>query len=473
MSGGGGSKTPSSTTTTTNPWSGQQPYLKDIFKQAQSTYNDQTGQASYVSPLYQTLINANLAQGQGALPGGTSLTDAWMSQLGIPSGIQTQQDLLTAAGTATNPSIDTANTLTQQAMIGTGPAAALRLGEGRLRGLSADAQKNGSIADLNAIDTMNNPSIANLGILGAAAQNNPAMAQLMATANGDYLTPDSNPYLQQAVQNALDQAQSTIAGQFNQGGRYGSGMMAGTEAQQLGNIATNAYANAYNTERANQLAAQNSIGQLYSTGVDQGISAQNAAGQLYSTGVNQDIAAKQAAGQLYSTGIGQGISAEQAAGQLGTDQMNAALQAAGLSGQLSSEDLSRALQGQSGATQAYLAGLSTQANALNYAPTLLSMQNSQLGNIADAASLQQQISQLPLQQQWQLLNNYGGLVSGSYGQTATSTTPYYSNTAGGALTGALGGAASGATLGTAILPGWGTAIGGVLGGLAGGLSAAF
>ena len=78
-----------------------------------------------------------------------------------------------------------------------------------------------------------------------------------ATISGDYLNPESNPYLRSSVQDALGLAGSSFAGQY--GGAAGtnlgnSGYQEGL-ARTLGQIATNAYGNAYQQERANQLNA--------------------------------------------------------------------------------------------------------------------------------------------------------------------------------------------------------------------------
>jgi hypothetical protein len=77
------------------------------------------------------------------------------------------------------------------------------------------------------------------------------------TIGGKYLSPDSNPYLKASVQDALGLAGSAFAGQY--GGAAGnnlgnSGYQEGL-ARTLGSVATNAYSNAYGSERQNQLNA--------------------------------------------------------------------------------------------------------------------------------------------------------------------------------------------------------------------------
>jgi hypothetical protein len=84
-----------------------------------------------------------------------------------------------------------------------------------------------------------------------------AQGVLGDTISGKYLTPDSNPFLKSAVQDALGMAASTHAGQF--GGAAGANLSnSGYQeslARGLGAAATNAYSNAYNQERQNQLSS--------------------------------------------------------------------------------------------------------------------------------------------------------------------------------------------------------------------------
>ena len=82
---------------------------------------------------------------------------------------------------------------------------------------------------------------------------NPATDMMMGTARGDYLS-SGNPYLSAALQPAIDQ----IQGQFSKAGRSGSGYNVGSMTQALAPV----YAQNYATERQNQMAAQQAIGNL-------------------------------------------------------------------------------------------------------------------------------------------------------------------------------------------------------------------
>jgi hypothetical protein len=84
-----------------------------------------------------------------------------------------------------------------------------------------------------------------------------AQGQLGQTISGQYLSPDSNPYLRASVQDALGLAGSTFAGQYGgaAGQNLGNSGYQEALARGLGATATNAYSNAYGQERQNQLNA--------------------------------------------------------------------------------------------------------------------------------------------------------------------------------------------------------------------------
>jgi hypothetical protein len=86
-----------------------------------------------------------------------------------------------------------------------------------------------------------------------SASNNEAMK----TINGDYLNPNSNPYFASSVNDALGLAKSQFAGMYGGGpgnNLNNSGFQEGL-ARTLGQQATNAYAQNYNTERQRQATA--------------------------------------------------------------------------------------------------------------------------------------------------------------------------------------------------------------------------
>lgn len=110
------------------------------------------------------------------------------------------------------------------------------------------------------------PYLLDLFQRGQAASNTPFSGPRLApgatdvmgdTIRGDYLTPNSNPFLANYVNDALGLVKSNFAGQY--GGQAGSNL--GNSGYQemltrtLANTALPIYANAYNSERQNQLNA--------------------------------------------------------------------------------------------------------------------------------------------------------------------------------------------------------------------------
>lgn len=84
-----------------------------------------------------------------------------------------------------------------------------------------------------------------------------AQGQLGKTIGGDYLSPDSNPYLKGAVQTALDAAKRGVSGQFT-GENFGSSANQEWLGRNLANTALPIYAQNYANERGIQ---QNAIAQ--------------------------------------------------------------------------------------------------------------------------------------------------------------------------------------------------------------------
>jgi hypothetical protein len=107
------------------------------------------------------------------------------------------------------------------------------------------------------------------GIGGALGSFNSQMGQAQ-----NYINPfasgamrGSNPYLDAAIGNSMSEAADAVNRQFSASGRYGSGAHSGTLGKSLGNIATSARMNAYNTDTQNQLAAIGQMGNLSSAGL--------------------------------------------------------------------------------------------------------------------------------------------------------------------------------------------------------------
>ena len=100
---------------------------------------------------------------------------------------------------------------------------------------------------------------AALNLASARALNNPLLGSSQTEINkilqGDYLTPTSNPYLQDLYNQMAGDVTSGVQSQFTKAGRLGSSANQETLARELGNLATKVYAPNYQQERANMMAA--------------------------------------------------------------------------------------------------------------------------------------------------------------------------------------------------------------------------
>ena len=172
----------------------------------------------------------------------------------------------------------------------------------------------------------------------AGANSNLGLSQLGQTASGAYLDPNTNPYMAQMVQAAMDPVtrnyQTSIAPSLDAAasaaGRYGSGTQAGlasTAQQNLGRSLSDLSGNLYGQQFARERQAQDAAAQNY--------------GQLYNAGLNQAM-----------QGLGQAANIQGAAGNQFFAGQNAAQTAAGAYG---------------GAQQAGLSGLSSGFNTGNQA----------------------------------------------------------------------------------------------------------
>jgi len=107
---------------------------------------------------------------------------------------------------------------------------------------------------------------AALNLASARALNNPLLGSSQTEINkilqGDYLTPTSNPYLQDLYNQMAGDVTSGVQSQFTKAGRLGSSANQETLARELGNLATKVYSPNYEQERANMMAATQLAPQL-------------------------------------------------------------------------------------------------------------------------------------------------------------------------------------------------------------------
>ena len=257
-SSGGGSST--TTVQKADPWSGQQPYLYDVFEQAKELYDS-----------------------------GKMAPDYYAGQTVAPQSEWTKQAMAMQAARALEGSASILGA--QQAMDGVVAGQAL----GGNTGLS---------------------------VLGNIAQGDPTAGNTgLAALEG--MSSARNPWMDALYQDASREALAALDSSFSRAGRYGSGAHAAAGADAVSGLAADMYgaayqqqmqaaaqaASAYEAAQGRQLAAAQAAGQLYSTGVGQQISAagmaQNLANQAYT-----DAAALGEAGAVQESYDQQGINAD-------------------------------------------------------------------------------------------------------------------------------------------------------------------
>lgn len=91
--------------------------------------------------------------------------------------------------------------------------------------------------------------------LGGSQLNDSARNQMQSTVQGDYL--NANPYLDQMVNNAMDDVQGRVQSAFGAGGRFGSGINQEVLARELGKTSANIRGQNYGMERGYQNQAMN------------------------------------------------------------------------------------------------------------------------------------------------------------------------------------------------------------------------
>jgi hypothetical protein len=96
--------------------------------------------------------------------------------------------------------------------------------------------------------------VANRAISGSPLTQ-AAQAQNIATQRGDYLNPESNPFLSKSFDLAAGKVRGALDSQFNQSGSYGSSLHQGAMTEQMGDLATKMYGGQYDAERNRQIQA--------------------------------------------------------------------------------------------------------------------------------------------------------------------------------------------------------------------------
>ena len=287
MSGGGSQET----TTSTEPWSGVAPSLRNLYQSAGALLGEPT-----------TLPSMTPGERRQSLETLTNAPDAYQ---------------------------DFVNYFNERGAPGASIRAGTNLGvvpftdeELAAQGMAKDLAGSPLPASLQTA------SSSIIGMMGGQPQDTAAYDPTMKTVSGDYLTPDSNPYLratyEAASQPLIEQFQANIlpaiTGQFGAGGRFGSGSheyyvnQAGRQLEDsLADMASQLYGGAYQQERGLQEAATGRLAQIDEDVAHRGLQAAALAPSV--AGLQRDIG-KENIGLLGDVGAAQRAMAQQILGQV-------------------------------------------------------------------------------------------------------------------------------------------------------------
>lgn len=429
---GGGSSPPKNTETTqkTEPWSGQQPYLTDVFSQAKQQY---------------------YGPGPECYPGSTVAPMSSDTQLGLE--LEKQRAL------AGNPGVQAAQTQAVDTLGGN----YLNANPGNLAYLAAASQTNPALGYIQpyAANQVYQPGV---GYMGSVVNDNsltPDQQYLTSTASGEML--GSNPFLDAQFQRMADQITH----------KYQTAISPGIDAAfaSAGGAGSSAHQNAV-------MQGRRALGESLSG------AASNLYGQEYE---NERQTQLQAAGQIEAArqgNIAQRLGAAGALNQAALQGAGTQLSAAQLLGGLSSEDLNRLLGVGEGLSENYSDERTKQMVAAGMSPELAKQDHLDIAALGDVGAQKEAYNQAHLNDQiarWNFeqqlpankLAQYMPMIQGNYGGTGTTTQPYYGS-GGGSGMGSLIGTGVGAAalgLGAALAPetfGLSIPVAMMLGGAAGG-----
>lgn len=438
---------PKTTTTEQKPWAGADPYLRDVYAKYDAALqagqpqayqgNTVAGQSPNTLTAQQMALNA-AQTGQGALNNAQAVNNNIATTGGSNAqAMNTLGQLQGGVNLGTNPSTQGLQNLIGNVGSGSAP------GTGTYNNLMSSTSPGVGAAS-NVYST-------------AANSSNPTTANLNAMASGQMI--GNNPYLQQSVANAqsgvVDQLKQNTAA-LNSGaaafGRSGSGAQAvqqnnldNTAATAMSKIATDMYANQYNTDTQNMLAANNQVSNNYNSDFNNLLSGSQQLGNSYAQNANTQLSAAGAADGNYQNQVS---NLSSLLGQLNSNYnsgvqnqlANAGLQQAAAqaanSASNASANTSLAAAGQAGNVYQNTVAPAETVGAVGAAQDTRAQQE------LDAKIQQWDYNQqMPLQQ----LANFANILNGGNYQTTSSTTSGNS-----ALTNILGGLTGAVGLGTKL-----------------------
>jgi len=320
-------------------------------------------------------------------------------------------------------------------------------------GLTADTSilQNlfGATTDTSGITNAAQRATDASNIMAAGGQQNAATDLLTGLASGD-----TNPFLQQQIDDAIGGAVDNISSQYALGGRLGSDSFADSLGAGITSAAAPILSQNLQQDRANQLAASQALGQVSGQDIGRSLQAAQSAAGLQQSDLARGLQGATTAAQFGQQDIGQQaniaqslLSAQQA--DLGRD--------ATLANQLTAASEADA--------RARLAAIGAAPGLLGADQALIS-QAAQLGGLArgvdqaalDATAAQANQQNILDQNRINALLSAAGMGGGLFGQTSTQTGGGPS-----ALSRGVGGAVTGASLG-GLLPAVGGPVGAAIGG---------
>lgn len=438
---------PKQTTQETKPWTGADPYLRDVYAQYNTALKNgqpQAYQGNTVAGLSNETLTAQQMALQGAQRGQGYLNDA-----------QAVTGNIAQTGGVNQQAMNTLGQLQNGVNIGSNPATS---GLTNLIGNVGAGNAPGT-STYNKLMSSTSPGVsAAENVYGRSANgNNPATANLTSMASG--ADRGSNPFLNQSIANAqsniVDQLKTNTAGLSSGAaafGRSGSGAQAAqqnnldnTAATAMSKVATDMYANQWNADTQNMLAANSQVSNNHNTDFANLLSGAQNLGNSYAQNATTQMGAASGADANYQNKVS---NLSSLLGQLSSNYNT------GVSNQLQNAGLqqsaaSAANSASSAATQAQLAAAGQAGNAyqntLNPAETVGAVGQQKDSRSQDElnAKIQQwdYTQQMPLQQ----LANFANILNGGGYNTMTSTTQGNS-----ALTNILGGITGAVGLGTKL-----------------------
>lgn len=472
--------------TEASPWEVQEPYLSEIFTRAQNLTTGQTTGGREVDPMRGFSDNAqrlnyfgdiNPQTGKPDLAGGVANSPYWN-----PQNVLSQYANPDAATMAafTSPQLQAQAATINRANQGLGTGSLESLSEDTLRGIMSGGRtinpQSFDAASVSPFREVGIPQIQSLRSMIDSGIQSPQIAsssmgasrvdptaldyqyrpELNRVTGGAYLQGESNPYLQgmydAATRNVINQFNRNVIPSIDQSaqaaGRYGSGAWADLRSQAnqdllntLGDVSSNLYGGAYESERGRMMQGLGLGGELSTTDLNAQLQ-RNIQNALLGQQAGQTNAELGQQRNIRQAELGQDLLGQ----QLGLGLQRATTQA-GLETQvplaLSGQDLQRAIQNASMTQEArqFNAQANQGAQAQNIAnmmtslgmtPQIADLDYANIGRIAQVGAEQQDYNQQLInaligrqefnnQEIYNRLGILSELVGGNFGSTTNAT----------------------------------------------------